>query len=199
MEKRISKIVDFLQEIDQLKHVKRRSHVSKEKRPETVAEHSWHLAMFAILLRKELQVDISLERTLELVAVHDLVEIYAGDTFAFDEEGHIDKQEREERAADKLFGILPPDLQAEMQALWEEFETGTSPEAVFARSLDKLQAVNQNICSQGYVWLHYDIPFEKVEARNQEGVAFDPAIRELFETLKDRAITQGYFPDKDLS
>lgn len=192
---RIQRILTFLQEIDKLKGIKRRSKIGCEDREETVAEHSWHLALFVFLFARELETEVDLEKVLLLALIHDLVEIYAGDTFAFDEEGQKDKGEREEEAARKLFSLLPADREEELHALWQEFESGQSKEALFTRALDKLQAVNENILSDGFVWRHYKVAKEKLLSRVKPELGFDPLLPEVFSRLLRIAVDRGYFPE----
>jgi putative hydrolase of HD superfamily len=182
---RLQRILAFLEEADRLKSVERRTRVGA--RQENPAEHSWHMALYALLLAGELAEPVDVGRTIELCLVHDLVEIGAGDTYAFDEAGKVGQHEREERAADELFGALPSDTGARLRALWDEFEAGETREARFARVVDRMQALVQNLAADGAVWQEHGIRHAQVVERNAESPAFDPAVAELLEGLLARA------------
>jgi putative hydrolases of HD superfamily len=141
---RLQRQLDFLLEIDQLKQVERQTAIVGGHRRENTAEHSWHLAMYALVLREWSNADVDLSRVLALCLVHDIVEIDAGDTFAYDVAAHVDKEVREQRAADRLFGILPEDQRAYFRELWEEYEAQETPESRFANAVDRLQPAMLN-------------------------------------------------------
>jgi 5'-deoxynucleotidase YfbR-like HD superfamily hydrolase len=140
-----------------------------------------------LLLAGELQDTVDAGRAIELCLVHDLVEIGAGDTYAFDVAGREQQHERERQAAEALFAELPPDLAARLHALWEEFEAGETPEAKLAIAVDRLQALAQNLASEGAVWQENAIRVEQVRERNAATLAGDPALASLVERLLDRA------------
>jgi putative hydrolase of HD superfamily len=144
--------IAFLVEADKLKTILRRTPLTDNSRPENSAEHSWHLALAAMTLAEHSPEPIALTRVLELVTVHDLVEIDAGDTFAYDQAGYETKAERERLAADRLFGLLPAEQGARFRALWEEFEAQETAESRFANALDRLQALLQNMAAGGGSW-----------------------------------------------
>jgi putative hydrolases of HD superfamily len=158
--------MEFLAEADKLKTIVRRTPLADRSRMENSAEHSWHVALAAIALR-EYAPDVDMQRVLELIAVHDLVEIDAGDTFAYDPDGrvHVTKAERERTAADRVFGLLPKDQAARLRERWEEFETMESPEARYANALDRLQALLQNMNAGGGSWSTYGVTRAQVVAR----------------------------------
>ncbi|MCB0077687.1 MAG: HD domain-containing protein [Anaerolineales bacterium] len=157
--------IDFLIEIDKLKRVLRQTPLSDDSRRENSAEHSWHLAVMAMLLADHAPQPVDLPRVMELVLVHDIVEIDAGDTFCYDEAGYLDKAAREQAAAERIFGILP-DAQADRcMALWREFEAGESAEAQFATALDRLQPMLLNWRSGGGSWRNHDVREAQVQAR----------------------------------
>ncbi|MCK9525760.1 MAG: HD domain-containing protein, partial [Limnochordia bacterium] len=135
---RLEQQFKFVMEIDQLKHIYRQNLVADGSRRENDVEHSWHLAVMAILLQEYTAEQVDVAKVMKMVLLHDLVEIDAGDTFAYDPEAGLDKGEREKAAADRLYALLPADQQGELRQLWEEFETGESPEAKFAACLDCL-------------------------------------------------------------
>src|SRR6185295_7485525 len=149
---RLAAQLAFLAEADKLKTILRRTTLTDGSRPENSAEHSWHLALAAMMLREYAPAGLDLQRTLELVIIHDLVEIDAGDTFAYDVSGLESKEERERAAADRIFGLLPADQCEGIRGLWEEFEAYETPESKFANALDRLQALLLNSCSGGGSW-----------------------------------------------
>ena len=144
MNDRLQQQLDFLMEIDRLKSVNRMTLVTDRTRRENTAEHSWHLAMFALILAEHANDDVDMMRVLTLCLVHDIVEIDAGDTFAYDTTAYGDKDEREQRAADRLFGLLPPDQSARLRALWEEYEAMETAESRFANAVDRMQPAMLN-------------------------------------------------------
>ncbi len=162
---RLRRQLDFLVELDKLKLVLRRTMVIGESRLENSAEHSWHLGVMAALLAEYAPGELDRERALTMLLVHDVVEIDAGDTFAFDVAANADKEEREQRAAERLFGLLPPDQAERLRGLWDEFEAGATPEARFANALDRFHALLQNVHNQGGTWKRHGITRAQVLAR----------------------------------
>lgn len=150
--------MQFIIEIDKLKHILRRSYVTGEPRPENDAEHSWHLAVMVLLLRECAgDPDIDLLRAVEMALVHDLVEIHAGDTFLYDTESGADKAEREKAAAQKLFSLLPEDQAVELASLWKEFEAHVTSEAKYVRALDRLHPMLLNREAHGRTWKEHGV------------------------------------------
>lgn len=180
---RISRILDFLKVIENLKLEKRASYLSDNSRHESVAEHTWHMSMFALLLYKEMTIDVDISHVLKLIIIHDLVEVYASDTFAYDTDGYRNKKEREEAAADKLFALLPEDLQNLLSDWWQEFELANTPEAKFANAIDKLQAFAQNLFTHGRVWQERCVTEEMSRIRNQSAMELDSKLARVFEVL----------------
>ena len=166
MNPRLKKQIEFLITIDQLKQVVRRNYLTDASRPENTAEHSWHLGLMAMILAEHANQPIDTTRAIKMVLIHDIIEIEAGDTFAYDAEGYKDKAEREQKAARNLFGLLPEDQSDEMNQLWEEFEMGTTPEAKFANALDRLLPLLQNYHSGGLPWKENNIRSDQVLKRN---------------------------------
>jgi putative hydrolase of HD superfamily len=193
---RLAAILDFLMEIDRFKQVERGGYLADGSRRETDSDHAWHLAVYAILLHGEIGFETDLGRVLCLAAVHDLVEIYAGDTYAYDDAALADQAAREDAAAARLFGRLPDDLRDRVEGYWREFEAGQTPEARFARALDRLQAFAQSVLAGGRAWREHGVPRERTRARMAEALAADPAIARLVEALYDRADAGGYWPSK---
>lgn len=142
----------FLVEIDQMKNVLRQTLLADGSRRESDAEHSWHLAMYAMLLSEYAPEPVDISRVVRMVLVHDLIEIYAGDTFCYDKEGNRDKAAREAAAADRLYALLPADQAGEYRALWEEFDRMDTPDSRFAAALDRIQPIINNYLTKGHTW-----------------------------------------------
>lgn len=190
----ISKVFDFIIEADKMKTVLRRSLIYDGSRRENDAEHSWHLAIMAVLFEKYAPFPINMEKVLKMTLVHDLVEIYAGDTFAYDTVGYADKAEREKAAADKLFVICP---EAEpLRALWEEFDAEQTNEAKYAASLDKVQPFLSNALNDGFTWMKNGVTKSAVYRRVaivKEGL---PAIYPYVEKIIADNLAKGYIKDE---
>ena len=158
--------IDFLLELDKLKSVIRRTYLIDGSRLENTAEHSWHLAMLVMILAPHAGPDVDPLHAMKLLLIHDNVEIDAGDTFAYDTAGHEDKAERENQAADRLFGLLPADQAHEVRALWDEYEARQTPTAVFAYACDRLQPMLLNGASGGLGWTTHGINQSQVKDFN---------------------------------
>lgn len=191
MKDRLSQQVAFLLEIDKLKTIFRRTSLVHAQRLENDAEHSWHLALAAMILVGYADEEIELGRVLQLVLVHDLVEIDAGDTYCYDAEGAKDKARREELAARRIFGLLPRDQELEFRALWNEFEAGESPEARFANALDRLQPVLFNLVNQGRSWRENGIKRSQVDARVAPIARGSETLWQYLDGLLDGAVARG--------
>ena len=158
MTDRLQQQLDFLMEIDRLKSVNRQTLITDRSRRENTAEHSWHLAMFAFVLAEHANEDVDLLHVLQLCLIHDIVEIDAGDTFAYDTSAYSDKDEREQRAADRLFGLLPADQHARLRALWEEYEVMETAESRFANAVDRMQpAMLNHMVGEMSTWREHGI------------------------------------------
>ncbi|MFI6094703.1 HD family hydrolase [Lentzea sp. NPDC051213] len=162
---RLAAQIAFIVEVDRLKSVLRRSPLIAEQRRENDAEHSWHLALMVPVLAEHADEPIDVGHTIKLVLVHDLVEIYAGDTFLYDTVAENDQEEREQAAADRLFAMLPEGQAAEFRALWDEFEARQTPEARFAKAMDRLQPLLLNFNNKGGTWQTPGVTDEDVRAR----------------------------------
>jgi putative hydrolase of HD superfamily len=149
---RLAAQIGFIVEVDALKTVLRRSPLIAADRRENDAEHSWHLALMVTVLAEYSDVPLDVGHTTQLVLLHDLVEIYAGDTFLYDAAGVADQERREQAAADRLFAMLPADQAARLRALWDEFEERRTPEARFAKAMDRLQPLLANFQNRGGTW-----------------------------------------------
>ena len=189
---RLQKQLEFIREIDKAKTVLRRSVLLDRSRRENDAEHSWHLAVMAILLAEHANEPVDLLKVLKMLLIHDLVEIDAGDTYAYDVKGHDDKQEREQRAAERIFGLLPPEQGEELRRLWEEFEERKTPEARFAAAMDRLQPVMLNYFTEGVVWRQHGVTSEQVIARNRHIAEGSEALWEVVAEYISDAVRKGY-------
>ena len=149
---KIQKQIKFAIAIDEMKNIFRRNLIADGSRRENDAEHSWHLAMLAMLLEEYSAEKVNVERVLKIALVHDLIEVYAGDTFAYDAKGNEDKHAREVQAADKLFGMLDPVQGAEIRALWDEFEAMETAESRYANAIDRIQPLILNYLTDGHTW-----------------------------------------------
>lgn len=165
MTERLQRQLLFIIEVDRLKRVLRQTLIADASRQENSAEHSWHLALMAELLGEYAPAGVDVARAMRMALVHDLVEIDAGDTFCYDPGANLDKEEREVRAAERVFGLLPAEQGAELRALWDEFEEGATPEARYAIALDRLQPLLQNLHTDGGTWKKHGVERERVLAR----------------------------------
>jgi putative hydrolase of HD superfamily len=165
MTERLERQIAFLNEADKLKQVLRATTLCDASRCENSAEHSWHLTLYALVLADQAGAGVDISRVIKMLILHDLVEIDAGDNPIFGTHDPARMQATEKRAADRIFGLLPKDLQADLRATWEEFEAAISPDAQFAKSLDRFQPPIQNLASGGGSWLEYDVDEDTIAAR----------------------------------
>jgi 5'-deoxynucleotidase YfbR-like HD superfamily hydrolase len=189
---RLEKQLQFILEIDKLKTIIRQSPLTDRSRKENDAEHSWHLAMMAILLSeyaREHHMDVF--HVVKLVLIHDLVEIDAGDTFCYDTIGNRQKLAKEKRAADRIFNMLPQDQAAQLRDLWDEFEARKTPEACFAAALDRLQPLLLNYHTRGGTWQEHSIRHDQVVQRNSPIQDGAPALWDYAKNLIDEAVEKG--------
>ncbi len=156
----------FILEADKSKNIIRQTYLADGSRKENDAEHSWHLALMCMLLSEYSNEPVDVLHTMKMVLIHDLIEIDAGDTYAYDTAGNATKQERERKAADRIFRILPEDQAKELRGLWDEFEEGLTPEARFANTLDKVQPLLLNDAGGGRSWIEHGVEAKSVLARN---------------------------------
>ena len=170
MEERIQKQLRFALEIDQEKNVLRQTHLSGHGRRENDAEHAWHMAIMAYLLREHSNAPVDAAKVMLMCLIHDIVEIDAGDTYAYDEEGKKSQKKREEAAKERIFSLLPEDQGEELKALFEEFEASETPEARFARAMDNLQPLILNHSNGGSDWKEHGVTEAQVRSR-QSGTA----------------------------
>lgn len=164
---RLEKQFDFCREIDKEKQIVRQTYLADGSRKENDAEHAWHMAIMTVLLSEYANEKIDVLKTMTMLLLHDIVEIDAGDTYAYDEEGKQTQRQREELAADRIFGLLPEDQQKKFRGLWEEFEACKTPEAKFARTMDHIQPLLLNAASDGKSWVEHKVPLSKILGRNK--------------------------------
>jgi putative hydrolase of HD superfamily len=190
---RLSRQIEFIKEIDKLKRVLRQTVLMDGSRQENDAEHSWHLAMMVLLLA-EYAAEPALDRlkVLQMVLVHDIVEIDAGDTFCYDDEAAKTKSGRERLAADRLFGMLPTDQGAYFRALWDEFEARITPEARFAAAIDRLQPLLHNVVTEGAAWRKHGVTLAAVLQRNAHIAEGAPVLWGLARAMVEESAARGH-------
>jgi putative hydrolases of HD superfamily len=188
---RLRRQIRFLVEAEALKRVLRRTPLLDGSRVENDAEHSWELALMALVLEDYAKPSVDIGHVLKLVTVHDLVEIDAGDVFLYDDAARAVKCEREAIAAKRIFALLPADQAAEVRGLWEEFERESTPEAVFAKALDSLQPFLHNYFTNGGTWRANGVTDAVVRAKKQVIAKASPELWEFVEALLDSAVERG--------
>ena len=164
---RLHKQFEFFREIDKEKRIKRQTYLTDGETKENDAEHAWHSAIMTLLLSEYANNEIDVLRTMTMLLIHDLVEIDAGDTYAYDEEGKKTQKERELKAADRIFSILPDDQGKKLREIWDEFEKGETQEAKFARSMDRIQPLMLNAATKGKSWEEHEVYAKQVLERNK--------------------------------
>jgi len=185
--------LQFLLEADKLKSIERVTILTDKSRRESTAEHSWHIALIAMVLYEYAEVDnIDLNHAIHMLLVHDLVEVYAGDTPAFGLTGHETKEAREQEAADKLFAILPEEQATEYRSLWEEFEAAETPEARYAVAVDQLQPLLINHMTDGHTWVKQSVSVEQVYKRMEPVKAALPTLWPFVEDVIQGSLKKGF-------
>jgi putative hydrolase of HD superfamily len=184
--------IRFALEADRLKAVTRRTRLVDGSRHENSAEHSWHLAVLAVLLTDAAPAGVDTERVVRMVLLHDVIEVDAGDTFAYDGAANVGREEREQVAAARLYGLLPAPQGDELRALWEEFEAGDTPDARFAVALDRFQPLLLNFHGGGGSWLAHGITRAQVMRRMAPIERGAPALWPLVLHTVDRAVAAGW-------
>ncbi len=196
MENRLKQQMDFILEVDKIKNIGRQTYLSDGQRKENDAEHSWHLALMALLLKEHATEDVDVAKVMTMVLIHDIVEIDAGDTYAYDEDGHKTKEIREKAAADRIFGLLPSDQGEYLKELWEEFEAYETPEAKFAHTLDNFQPLMLNDATDGRSWREHEVKKSQVLKRNRKTAEGSSAIMEQICGIVDRNVEKGNLLDQ---
>jgi putative hydrolase of HD superfamily len=189
---RLAQQIAFVMEIDKLKTILRQTSLMDNSRRENSAEHSWHLAVMALTLGEYAETGTDLTHVVKMVLVHDIVEIDAGDTFAYDAVGYTDKNEREERAATRIFGLLPDEQRDELLALWHEFEAIATPEARFANALDRLEPLLGNYAIGGGSWQKASVTLAKVQKRMEPIGNVSAALGAYVQQILADSVAKGY-------
>jgi putative hydrolase of HD superfamily len=182
----------FLKEADKMKGILRANMMLDLSRHEDDAQHSWHIALMALVLAEYAPKGVELDCAVRMLLVHDMVEIYAGDTYAYDETAHADKDEREKIAAVRLVGLLPLEQGLSFHALWEEFEACQTPSSQYANAIDRLQPLLGNFWTDGKVWEENHITLEKVYLRNRITKTAMPGIWDAIEKMLLEAKEKGF-------
>jgi len=189
---RLDKQIQFIIELDKLKTILRRSYLTSKERRENSAEHSWHIAVMALLLSEYSNENVNLLHVLKMLLIHDVVEIDAGDTYCYDVKSNNNKLEREKKAAKRIFGFLPEDQEKEMWELWEEFESQQIPDSKFAAALDRLMPMLHNYHTKGRSWKEHNISKDKVIERNAPIQNGSQKLWKYIETIINNAVEKGY-------
>ena len=190
-DRRLEEQLNFILEIDKEKNILRQTHLSGHGRRENDAEHAWHMAIMIYLLREYANEKIDLAKTMMMVLIHDIVEIDAGDTYAYDAEALSTQKEREEKAADRIFGLLPGDQRDELRALFEEFEAYETPEAKFARVMDNFQPLLLNCSNDGNDWKEHGVAKSQIYKRNAKTGQGSEVIWEHMKKLIEENVDRG--------
>ncbi|MBQ6181530.1 MAG: HD domain-containing protein [Ruminococcus sp.] len=186
MDERLRQQISFMLELDKMKALYRQTYVLNEDRKENDAEHSWHLAVMAFLLAEHSNLPVDVLKVMKMVLIHDVVEIDAGDTYCYDTEGYKTKADREEKAAQRIFGLLPTDQKDEFYSLWREFEEAATADSKFANLLDRLQPILLNYTRDGISWKEHGVFSDQVRARNlHSGEASDDIAALIEEIIRD--------------
>ena len=189
---RLDQQLRFTAEIDKMTSILRRTMLIDGSRRENDAEHSWHIAVMALIFEEYATEPVDVSRSVKMCVVHDLIEIYAGDTFAYDVAGNADKAEREAAAADKLFAQLPEKQGAEIRSLWEEFDSMETPDSKYAACMDRLQPFLHNTLTGGHTWVESGTARSSVEKRMSIIKDFMPEVYKWVEKNLDNAIANGW-------
>lgn len=191
MDERLKKQMDFILEIDKEKNILRQTHLSNHGRQENDAEHAWHMAIMAYLLKEYSNEPVDIAKVMLMCLIHDVVEIDAGDTYAYDEEGLKTQKEREEAAKERIYSLLPDDQKQELQAIFDEFEERKSPEARFARALDNFQPLLLNNSNNGGDWKEHHVTAEQVYGRQRRTAEGSERLYEVTDRLIQENIAKG--------
>jgi putative hydrolases of HD superfamily len=189
---RLDQQLAFILEIDKLKTIARRTLLTDASRHENSSEHSWHIAVMAGLLEEHAAAPVETARVIQMLLIHDVVEVDAGDTYAYDDAGNATKLARELAAADRIFGLLPPEQGARFRALWDEFEAMATPESRYANALDRIQAALLNFHSGGIAWREHGIRASQVIDRMQPVKIGAPGLWPVVERIVAESVEKGY-------
>ena len=187
--------LDFIIELDKLKNVSRVTLLLDSSRNENSAEHSWHAALIALLLEEYSNEKVDISKVIKMLLIHDIVEIDAGDTFLYSSKGNAEKPEKEKKAAERLFGLLPGGQGSAMRSLWEEFETGETAESRFAKAVDRIQPMLHNYLTKGVQWKKHGVTSRMVLEKNSIIEKSFPGIWEYMKAMIDDAVGKGYLAE----
>ena len=191
MDERLEKQLAFSLEIDKVKNILRQTHLSEHGRRENDAEHSWHMAVMAYLLREYANEQVDISRVMLMCLIHDIVEIDAGDTYAYDTDSQKSQKEREDRAKERIFSLLPEDQKAEFISLFDEFEANETPEAKFAHAMDNLQPLMLNDSNGGADWRDHGVAAEQVYKRHSKTKLGSEKLYEITDCILQANIEKG--------
>lgn len=191
-DEKINQLLRFTAEVDKMTAVSRRTMLIDKSRRENDAEHSWHIALMCMLFKDYAPEGCDISRAVQMCIVHDLIEIYAGDTFAYDVAANEDKAEREEKAADKLFGELPEHLGKEFRQLWEEFDAMETPSAKYAAAMDRIQPYLHNTLTDGHTWVEGKPSIGMVDKRIGPAIETIPELKDWYDKNIQRAVEKGW-------
>jgi len=183
--------IAFIKEIDKIKYIERRTKLFNSDRRENDAEHSWHLALMALVLVQHANEPIDILKVIKMLLIHDLVEIDAGDTFLFDTTKNHDNTAEERTAASRIFGLLPEKQAEEFKAIWEEFEARQTAEAKFARSMDRLEPLLQNVSNKGGTWQEFNVGYSQVLQKQNVHEAISTTIDHYAKELIQQSVAEG--------
>lgn len=184
--------IAFIHEIDKLKYIQRKTRLFNSDRSENDAEHSWHLAMMTIVLAEHSNTKIDVLKVLKMVLIHDIVEIDAGDIFLYDQVNSHSNTEEERKAAERIFGMLPDDQAKELMEIWEEFEAGKTEEAKFAKAMDRLEPLLQNVSNKGGTWKEFDVDYSNVYKTQLVIKDGSAAIWNVAEPMIEDSVKKGF-------
>ncbi len=193
---RLERQMRFIVKIDRLKQVIRQSALVDGSRQENDAEHSWHIAVMAFLLAGYANSDVDILKVLKMTLIHDLVEIYAGDTFAYDEVNAKTQNDREAKAANRIFSILPEDQREELHSLWKEFDSKSTPEARFAVAIDKLQPLILSYNNRGWSWERHGVVRSQIVEEKRCIEEGSKKLWEVAQELIEASVSGGFLEDK---
>ena len=193
---RLEQQIQFILEIDKVKQIFRQNYLADGERKENDAEHSWHIALMAYLLQEYVQEPVDVMRVTMMVLIHDLVEIDAGDTYAYDTEGAKTKDEREQKAATRIFGLLPTEQGAHFRELWDEFEAYQTADARYAHLLDNFQPMLLNSASGGKSWEEHQVRKAWMYQRNERVTEIAPEIWQYMQNIIERNIREGHIKEE---
>ena len=196
MDERLKKQLEFVYELDKLKSINRQTYIADGSKHENDAEHSWHLALMCMLLSEYSNQEIDVLKTMSMVLIHDAVEVDAGDTYAYDETGNLSKREREVKAAERIFNILPEEQGKKVRALWDEFEEKETPESKFANALDRLQPIILNHLTDGRAWREHGVKKSQVHNRNKNVGEASKEFGELIDQIINYNVEKGNLIDE---